>query len=118
MDSFQSHSESGYNLQRTSGGQQNNDMNRMPHNDFGQQLRSEAFMNEGMNYASVSSDGHLRRPIMSNNEPMVDLAQQTNLLSLHENARSNDNNYNSIGGGDVTNNTLSWISSGYYQYLI
>lgn len=94
MDSFKSHSESGYNLQRNNG--QQNEMNR----DFSRQTR---------NYPQTLGEGPLRRPnIMSSTEPMVDLTQHTNMLSLND--RSNDN-YNSIAAGDVSNNTLSWISS-------
>lgn len=93
MDSFKPHSESGYNLQRNTG--QQNDVNR-------QQLRS---------YGQNVIEGSLRRPIIiSNNDLNIDcLSQQTNSLSLNE--RPNVQNYNSIANTDVEHNTLNWMSS-------
>jgi hypothetical protein len=102
MDSFKSNSNSeiGYNSQRNNGQQ----------NEFEGQSASGPIVDYST-YTGRQAEGPLRRPNRSNTSGNSDvinsLSQQTNLLSINENIRSNDSNY-SISTPDVTN---SWKTS-------
>jgi hypothetical protein len=105
MDSFKSNSETGYNSQRNNGQQ----------NEFEGQSTAPPIVDYST-YTGRQAEGPLRRPNRSNTSANSDvinsLSQQTNLLSINENIRSNDNNYASISTPDVTN---SWKTSGLYS---
>jgi hypothetical protein len=108
MDSFKSNSNSeiGYNSQRNNGQQ----------NEFEGQSTAGPIADYST-YTGRQAEGPLRRPNRSNTSGNSDvinsLSQQTNLLSINENIRSNDSNY-SISTPDVTN---SWKTSGLYPFI-
>ena len=81
-------------------------------NDSNSGQRNDIYANELRGYGSPPYNQQLRRPnntVYTNNSPMNDqineLTKQTNMMSFGP----NEVNYHSIGGGDISNNTRSWI---------